>query len=161
MRLSKPWAVGLGVIAMGVAVGAAVVLPLDASVQKEDDTFQVKNKQAQGYGKDDINEMCLSDNVTTPETGMHFDGSEASAAVLALAPGRYDYPDQGAMLFYPDGQFLLKLPEDGRSNTYGTDGSDLLAQGGIIGGCFAEQLSEAIANNSLEVDAFVLVNAYE
>ncbi|MEL7359215.1 MAG: hypothetical protein AAFN40_21995 [Cyanobacteria bacterium J06560_6] len=119
------------------------------------------NKQQQGYGKDDINEFCISDRVTAPEPGMQFDGVEASEAVLAMVPGQYDYPEGGAMLFFPDGQFLLKLPEDGRGTIYGTDGSDLLAGGGIVGGCFVEQLSEAIANNSLTIDAFVLVRSYE
>ncbi|MEM6598357.1 MAG: hypothetical protein AAF635_09325 [Cyanobacteria bacterium P01_C01_bin.69] len=69
--------------------------------------------------------------------------------------------DAIAVSNFPDGQFLLKLPSDGRTTIYGTDGSDLLAQGGIVGGCFSEQLSEMVVNSSLDVDAFVLVNAYE
>ena len=154
MRLSKLFAVGLGV----ATLGAAVVLPLSASAQQ---AYNAAGSKQQGYGKDDINAMCTSDSVTAPEPGMHFDGTVAAVAVLELAPGRYDYPNEGAMLFFPDGQFLLKLPDDGRDTTYGTDGSDLLGQGGIVGGCFAEQLSEAIANNSLDVDSFVLVSAYE
>ncbi|MEL6553201.1 MAG: hypothetical protein AAFQ63_07055 [Cyanobacteria bacterium J06621_11] len=78
-----------------------------------------------------------------------------------MPSGRYDYPNDGGMLLFTDGQFLLKLPEDGREVTYGTDGSDLLASGGIVGGCFAEQLSEAIVKNNLNVESFIPVNAYE
>lgn len=157
MKFFRALAIGLGV----ATLGAGIALPIQAAVQSEHGAVPAGNKQQQGYGKDDINELCTSDRVTAPEPGMHFDGTVASTAVLAMAPGRYDYPSEGAMLLFPDGQFLLKLPNDGRDTTYGTDGSDLLGQGGIVGGCFGEQLSEAIANNSLNVDSFVLVSAYE
>jgi len=160
MRLVKTLTIGLGI----ATLGATAALSMSAIAQGKQSTPQVANQagnKQQAFGKDDINELCTSEDVSVPEPGMHFDGSAADTAVLALVPGRYDYPNEGAMLFFTDGRFLLKLPEDGRENTNGTDGSDLLAVGGIVGGCFVEQLSEAIANNNLDVSAFELVSAYE
>ena len=158
MRLFKTLIKELG----AAAFATAFLFPLNVSAAFAEykDGFSTASSKQQGYGKDDINEFCTSDRVRAPESGVHFDGTEADPTVLAMTPGRYSYPNEGAMLFYPDGQFLLRLPDDGRDTTYGTDGSDLLGGGGIVGGCFAEQLSEVIANNSLDVELFTLVNAY-
>lgn len=117
-----------------------------------------QSNRALGYGKDEIDSFC-SRITNKPQLGIQFDGKEASPMIMQLAPGKYEYPNQGALLLFPNKHYLLQLSSD-RSGIYGTDGDDLLAKGGIVGGCSVEQLSEAILNNSIRIDSLKLVKPY-
>lgn len=122
------------------------------------DAFErVEGYSDRAYGQSDIDRFCAQ-TITPLQPGFQYDGIAATPAVMQLSPGRYEYPDGGILLLFPDKHFLLKLPDSNRT-IYGTDGDDLLVGQGV-GGCSAEQLSEAIANNSLSLDTFVPVRLY-
>ena len=114
--------------------------------------------QDQGYGKSDIDRFCDT-AVSETEQGVQFNGKKADETVLEMTSGRYSYPGGGALLLFGNDRYLIKLP-NGYNGIYGTDGDDLLAAGGIVGGCSKEQLSEAVQNNDLEPDEFDLVERY-
>ena len=111
-----------------------------------------------GFGKSDIDAFCAK-SAFKPAHGMQPDGKNASRAIMQFQPGKYSYPDQGALLLFADGHYLLQLPRN-RNGVHGTDGKDLLASGGIVGGCSKEQLSEAVQNNRLQASSFQLVKRY-
>ncbi len=118
--------------------------------------------QKKGYGFEDINKMCQ--NVSSkPERGMQFDGNKANPKILNMPAGKYIYPDNGVLVVYKNDNYLIKLPRKGNEGIAinGTDGDDLLIMGGIVGGCFKEQLSEVIRKNNLELERFTLVKAYK
>ena len=172
MRFLRRLVIGLGIAAVGSVAGSvaesAIARPLNTvTVSAPQGHAPAKGVEAyamnkdEGYGYEDISNFCASvADEPLPEPGIQYDGQSASEAVLTLVPGRYDYPNGGALLLFPERSYLMGLPTD-REGIFGTDGSDLLAAGGIVGGCNMEQLSEAIANNSLDVDTFTLVRAYE
>ncbi len=110
------------------------------------------------YGKDDIDEFCAG-STNKPQPGMQFDGKEASLAVMRLAPGKYEYPNEGILLLFLNKHFLLRLPTN-RNGIFGTDGDDFISTEGIVGGCSAEQLSEVILNNNIRIELFELVKPY-
>lgn len=105
-----------------------------------------------------IDEFCEG-RENLPQPGIQFDGQAASPAVLDLAQGIYTYPNQGILISVL-GRYVLQLPTD-RQGIYGTDGDDYIVGSGVVAGCSAEQLSEAIANNNLILDDFQLIRAYE
>ncbi len=116
---------------------------------------------AKSWSKADVDKMCDRPTETpVPEAGYQYDGQKASDKILQMASGKYAYPNGGAMLVWPDARYLIKLPST-RKGVFGTDGDDLLASGGIVGGCSREQLSEAIRKNELRVENFMQVKAYK
>ena len=114
--------------------------------------------ERQGVSKDDVDAFCNKPR-TAPKKGVRFDGKPASPEVLAMKPGRYAYPANGALLYFPDQTYLIRLP-DTRKGIFGTDGDDMLMSGGILAGCFAEQLPEIFEKNELDFGAFELVKAF-
>lgn len=111
------------------------------------------------FSKSDIDRICANSR-HSPTHGIQFDGQRANVAVMRLRPGKYGYLGQGALLLFANDHYLLKLPRN-RNGIHGTNGDDLLAGGGIIGGCSKEQLSEAIQNNALQVSSFRLIKSYK
>lgn len=121
--------------------------------------------QAQGsgkaYGFDDINQMCKGVK-NLPKPNMQFDGKPVDKRVMKMKAGKYSYPNNGGVLLFLNDNYLIKLPKsDGPRTIYGTDGDDLLAKGGIVGGCFREQLSEALRRNKMDFDKLELVKEYK
>ena len=112
-----------------------------------------------GFGKSDIDRFCAKSG-HQPVAGQQFDGRSADVEVMRLQPGKYSYPDQGALLLFPDGHYLLQLPRN-RDGIHGTAGDDLLASGGIVGGCSKEQLSEAVQKNRLQPSSFERIKRYK
>lgn len=108
--------------------------------------------ERQGVSKADVDKFCQQER-TQPIRGMQFNGKPVSPKVSAMQPGRYNYPDNGALLYFPDRSYLIRLPET-RNGIYGTDGDDMLMAGGILAGCFVEQLSEIFELNGLDIDRF-------
>ena len=105
-----------------------------------------------------INEFC-NERENRPQPGMQFDGKAASSEVLSLTQGIYTYPNDGLLVFIA-GQYILQLPTT-RQGIYGTDGDDYITGSGVVAGCSAEQLSEAIANNNISLSSLQLVRSYE
>ena len=105
-----------------------------------------------------IDEFC-DERENQPQPGMQFDGKAASAEVLALTQGLYTYPNEGLLIFIA-GRYVLQLPTT-RQGIYGTDGDDYITRSGVVAGCSAEQLSEAIANNNISLSSLQLIRAYE
>ena len=112
-----------------------------------------------GFGKSDIDRVCAKTR-HKPAPRVQFDGKKANIEVMRLQPGKYNYPNQGALLLFANAHYLIKLPQN-RDGIHGTDGNDLLASGGIVGGCSKEQLSEAMQNNKLQVSSFKLIKIYK
>lgn len=113
---------------------------------------------AKGFGRADVDKFCeQSTNKAKP--GLQFDGKKADEKIIQLKPGKYKYPKQGMILLFENNHFLLRLPSD-RDGIHGTDGDDLLAAGGIVGGCSKEQLSEAFQNNKLDIKTLKLIKTY-
>jgi|GEM_PF-4918154 len=108
--------------------------------------------ERQGVGKADVDDFCQQER-TQPTRGMQFNDKPVSPKVSAMRPGRYSYPDNGALLYYPDGSYLVRLP-DTRKGIFGTDGDDMIMASGIVAGCFVEQLSEIFERNELDIDRF-------
>lgn len=109
------------------------------------------------YGKEHIDAFCAEQvngkpRSAPPAPGLQFDGKPADKAVLGLAPGEYLGKAGSAFFLYDDGRFILYVPE-GTSEIHGTGGDDFMAPR-TIGGCFREQLSEALRTNELDVKAF-------
>jgi len=113
--------------------------------------------QAKGFGKDDVANFCRDKEA--PTTGKQMDGKDASNTVLNLIAGKYSYSNGGALLLFTNNYYIIKLPSN-RDGIHGTSGDDLIASGGILGGCSKEQLSEAITNNSLNAGSFKLLKRY-
>lgn len=109
------------------------------------------------YSYLEVAEFC-TEKGERPQRGIQFDGASASARVMAMESGEYDYLEEGRLLLFPSGEFLLKFPE-ARAEVGLTDGPDFYNSVGIIG-CSAEQLSEAIAKNALSIDLFRLTRTY-
>lgn len=84
---------------------------------------------------------------------MQFNGKSVSPKVSAMRPGRYNYPDNGVLLYFPDRSYLVRLPNT-RKGIFGTDGDDMIMSGGIVAGCFVEQLSEIFELNELDINRF-------
>ena len=112
-----------------------------------------------GFSKADIDAFCATHS-HKPVSGTQPNGKKADSEVLHLQPGKYGYPDQGALLLFADGHYLLQLPVH-RNGIHGMDGDDLLASGGIVGGCSKEQLSEALQNNKLQASSLRLLKRYQ
>lgn len=109
------------------------------------------------YSYLEVSDFC-TESGERPQPGIQFDGAAASSAVMAMEPGEYDYLEEGILLLFPDGEFILKFPE-ARDDVGLTDGPDLYNRVAMIG-CSAEQLSEAIAKNELSIDSFELTKPY-
>jgi len=114
---------------------------------------------AKGFGKKDIDNFCKSRKIDSLST-IQPNGKQAQKGVLKMEAGKYSYPNGGALLLFPNGHYLMRIPS-GSKALYGTDGDDLLASGGIVGGCSKAQLSEAIAKNSLNYKTFTLLKKYK
>ena len=112
---------------------------------------------SKGFGYNDMVQFCK--NKKSPITGRQFNGKRASKNIMGLVAGKYIYPRHGALLLFRDNYYIIQLPSN-RNGIHGTDGDDLLARGGIVGGCSKEQLSEAIHRNGLDVKSFKLVKRY-
>ena len=119
--------------------------------------FSLNSASAKGFGKDDIVKFCSSKAM--PIAGKQFNGQGAVQSVLDMVAGKYSYPNGGALLLFSNGNYILKLPKN-RNGTHGTSTDDLMASGGILGGCSKEQLSEAIQENSLTNMNFKLLKRY-
>lgn len=104
------------------------------------------------FGQPEISQFCKEPDRAQPEKGMHFNGRQADAKILGLPPGKYETVRGGRIEIFENNHYLVQLPSE-RNGIYGTDGDDLLARGGTVGGCSLEQLSEAIENNKLELAA--------
>jgi len=114
---------------------------------------------ARGFGKKDIDFFCKDKQVDVDASPIQPNGKHAMRGVLGMKAGMYSYPNGGGLLLFANGHYILKLPSN-RDGIHGTDGDDLLASGGIVGGCSKAQLSEAIAKNHLNYRAFVLRKRY-
>ena len=112
---------------------------------------------AKNFGKNDIVKFCS--NKSMPIEGKQFNGERAIPSVLKMVAGKYSYINGGALLLFSNNTYILKLPKN-RNGTHGTTADDLMASGGILGGCSKEQLSEAIRKNSLKSIYFKLVKRY-
>ena len=112
---------------------------------------------AKGFGKKDIIEFCSDKK--SPILGKQFNGERANSSVLKMVAGKYSYPNGGAMLLFTNNYYIVKLPNT-RDGIHGTSGDDLIASGGILGGCSKEQLSEVIRENGLKSIYFKLVKRY-
>ena len=119
--------------------------------------FSLNTASAKGFGRDDIVEFCT--DKALPTAGKQFNGERAIETVLNMEAGKYSYPNGGALLLFSNNNFILKLPKN-RNGIHGTATDDLLASGGIVGGCSKEQLSEAIRENSLKSIFFKLLKKY-
>ena len=119
--------------------------------------FSLNTASAKNFGKDDIVKFCT--DKALPTAGKQFNGERAIESVLNMKAGKYSYPNGGALLLFSNNNFILKLPKN-RNGIHGTATDDLLASGGIVGGCSKEQLSEAIRENSLKSVNFKLVKRY-
>jgi len=106
----------------------------------------------QGFGKQDLDKFCAEER-TEPTKGMQFNGKPVSPSVYAMRPGRYAYPNNGALLYFTDRSYIVRLP-DTRKGIFGTDGDDIAMAGGIVAGCFVEQLSEVFELNELDITRF-------
>lgn len=114
------------------------------------------------YGKEDIDQFCEEPERSTPQPGIQFDGEAASPEVMALATGRYEYPNEGVLLYFANKHFLLRLPKMEEGDVmYGTDGDDLFDTSGLVGGCSPEQLSEALVKNGISVDSLEFTKPYD
>ncbi len=113
---------------------------------------------AKGFGKADIDNFCAK-STNKAEPGMQFDNKKANINIMQLKPGKYQYPNKGMLLLFKNNHYLLKLPEN-RDGIHGTDGDDLIASGGIVGGCAKEQLSEAFQKNQLNIKTLKLIKLY-
>ena len=113
---------------------------------------------AKNFGKNDIVKFCS--NNAMPIKGKQFNGKPAIPLVLKMVAGKYSYMNGGALLLFSNNSYLLKLPKN-RNGIHGTTADDLMASGGILGGCSKEQLSEAIRKNSLKSIHFKLVKRYK
>jgi len=114
--------------------------------------------QKDGVGKADVDKLCET-STNDPIPGKQFNGKLAATEVLIMQPGRYSYPNNGALLLFADKSYLVRLP-DTRQGIYGTDGDDLLMAGGIVGGCHIEGLSEVFERNKLTFGDFELEAAF-
>ena len=142
--------------AVFTGIGFAIVSTAAANAQAP----AQKPKAPKSWGKADIDNMCNKPSKTpVPAAGWQYDGNKASSAVMNMSFGKYTYPNGGMMLVWPDERYLIKLPST-RKGIFGTDGDDLLASGGLVGGCSLEQLSEAIARNDLDFGSLKQVKAY-
>jgi len=112
---------------------------------------------AKGFGKKDIIEFCSDKK--SPILGKQFNGERANSSVLKMVAGKYSYPNGGAMLLFTNNYYIVKLPNT-RDGIHGTSGDDLIASGGILGGCSKEQLSEVMRENGLKSIYFKLVKRY-
>lgn len=101
-------------------------------------------------GREDVETFCAEAGRAQPPSKVC--SSTARAAderVMTLAAGRYDMPENVAVLLFDSGAFLLRV-KDNSGQAYGTGGDDMLAPGGLVGGCSREQLSEVTARNGLD-----------
>ena len=101
-------------------------------------------------GREDVEEFCADPSrAQPPSTGVQFDGQPADERVMAVAAGRYELPENAAVLVFDSGAFLVRV-KDYSGQVLGTDGDDISAPGGLVGGCSLEQLSEVMAKNGLD-----------
>ena len=112
---------------------------------------------AKGFGQNDVIKFCSDKK--SPILGKQFDGKTASNSVLNLVAGKYSHPNGGALLLFTNNYYIMKLPSNTKV-TRGTSTDDLMASGGILGGCSKEQLSEAISINGLVGTSFKLLKKY-
>ena len=119
--------------------------------------LSVNSVQAKGFGKKDIVNYCSSKKL--PTAGKQFNGISADKMVMNLLAGKYSYPNGGALLLFTNNYYILKLPSN-RNGIHGTSTDDLIASGGILGGCSKEQLSEAVSKNKLTAKSFKLLKKY-
>lgn len=119
--------------------------------------LSVNSVQAKGFGKKDIVNFCSSKKL--PTSGKQFNGVDADKTVMGLLAGKYKYSNGGALLLFTNNYYILKLPST-KNGIHGTSTDDLMASGGILGGCSKEQLSEAISTNKLTVKSFKLLKKY-
>ena len=66
------------------------------------------------------------------QPGIQFNGVAVPAEVMKFSPGSYHYPDKGALLFFLNEHFLLKLP-DATNQINATDAPDYIYLTGLIG----------------------------
>jgi len=112
---------------------------------------------AKGFGKDDMVKFCSDKK--SPITGKQFNGDRANKTVMKMVAGKYSYPNGGALLLFLNNNYVLKLPKNS-NGIHGTSADDLMASGGILGGCSKEQLSEVMRENGLKSLYFKLVKMY-
>lgn len=119
--------------------------------------FFLNTVSAKGFGKNDIVKFCSDKSM--PIAGKQFNGGNANQSVLKMVAGKYSYPKGGALLLFSNNNYILKLPKN-RNGIHGTSTDDLMASGGILGGCSKEQLSEAMSENGLKAIYFKLLKRY-
>ena len=117
----------------------------------------LNSASAKGFGKKDIVEFCSDKK--SPISGKQFNGERVNSSVLKMVAGKYSYPNGGAMLLFTNNYYIVQLPNN-RDGIHGTSGDDLMASGGILGGCSREQLSEVMRENGLKSIYFKLIKRY-
>ena len=117
----------------------------------------LNSASAKGFGKNDIVKFCS--NKAMPIAGKQFNGERANQSVLKMVAGKYSYPNGGALLLFSNNSYIVKLPKN-RDGIHGTSADDLMASGGILGGCSKEQLSEVMRKNGLKSLYFKLIKRY-
>ena len=101
-------------------------------------------------GREDVEAFCAEPGrAAPPAAGTQFDGVAANDLVMKLPAGRYDLPENAAVLLFENGSFIVRVKDYYRP-VNGTDGDDMLAPQGLVGGCSREQLSEVMAKNELD-----------
>ena len=101
-------------------------------------------------GRGDVEDFCAeSGRAAPPSAGVQFDGASADERIMTMAAGRYDLPENAAVLLFESGAFIVRV-KDYAEQTFGSDGDDMMARGGLVGGCSREQLSEVLAKNGLD-----------
>lgn len=117
-------------------------------------TPQHKKASRPQISRSDIEKFCLHPEVINsnpPDKGIQYDGKKADPKVMALKVGRYYLPDNAVILLFDTGRFLVRVNDHRNHKVFGTDGPDLMLAGGLVGGCYPEQLSEVVVKNNLDI----------
>lgn len=102
--------------------------------------------------REDVEAFCAEpERAAPPSPGVQFDGVEADPRVMTLEAGRYDLPENAAVLLFESGAYIVRV-KDYAGGAIDSDGDDMVAGGGLVGGCSREQLSEVIVKNGLDPD---------
>lgn len=106
-------------------------------------------------GREEVEAFCAdSGRAQPPSVGMQFDGATADLRVMTLQAGRYSLPENAGVLLFDSDAFIVRIKDySGPAN--GTDGDDMLAEGGLVAGCSREQLSEVMVKNALDAGLLV------
>ena len=106
-------------------------------------------------GRQEVEEFCAdTGRAQPPSVGIQFDGGTADLRIMTMQAGRYNLPENAAVLLFESGAFIVRT-KDYSGPPNGSDGDDMMAQGGLVGGCSREQLSEVMTKNGLDAGLLV------